>query len=56
VLAAYYSETADTSQRMQDVIAKLDPLGSKIAIMVPRGGIIRNHRHGELLFVLSMVA
>jgi hypothetical protein len=28
-MAIHYSETADTSQRMSDVITKLDPLGSK---------------------------
>ncbi|WP_338834081.1 tyrosine-type recombinase/integrase [Bradyrhizobium septentrionale] len=28
-MAAYYTETADTSQRMREVVAKLDPLGSK---------------------------
>ncbi|MCP1848367.1 MULTISPECIES: tyrosine-type recombinase/integrase [unclassified Bradyrhizobium] len=29
VMAAYYTETADISQRMREVVAKLDPLGSK---------------------------
>jgi integrase len=28
-MAIHYSETADTSQRMREVIEKLDPLGSK---------------------------
>lgn len=28
-MAIHYSESADTSQRMRDVVAKLDPLGSK---------------------------
>ena len=28
-MAIHYSETADTSERMRDVIRKFDPLGSK---------------------------
>ncbi|WP_283812346.1 MULTISPECIES: tyrosine-type recombinase/integrase [unclassified Bradyrhizobium] len=28
-MAAYYTETADISQRMREVVAKFDPLGSK---------------------------
>ncbi len=28
-IAIHYSESADTSERMRDVVKKLDPLGSK---------------------------
>jgi hypothetical protein len=33
-----------------------DPGKVSVRALVPREGIIRNHRHDELLFVLSMVA
>jgi len=33
-----------------------DPGRVSVAALVPREGVIRNHRHGEPLFVLSMVA
>ena len=33
-----------------------DPGRMSVAALVPREGIIRNHRHDEPLFVLSMVA
>jgi hypothetical protein len=28
-MAIHYSETADTAEKMQDIIKKFDPLGSK---------------------------
>jgi hypothetical protein len=43
-------------QRSRNAIAQNRGLAGKSVVLVPREGIIRNHRHDEPLFVLSMVA
>jgi len=40
----------------RNAIARKRSLARKSVVFVPREGIIRNHRHDEPLFALSMVA